>query len=191
MFFHTRHISLILLGFIIVLVGLYFLFYYISMRNVKEPPYQVISRDKSIETRHYSSMFIAEVNESGERDTAIRQGFRQLADYIFGNNTSINSDKGTNVKMTAPVLQTPSKENTWQIRFVMPQHYTLETLPKPNNLNVKIYEQPAMDVVLISFSGSITEENINKHLALLQKYAHIHQINMVNSYNKCITSNNK
>ena len=41
------------------------------------------------------------------------------------------------INMTKPVL-TEGNDNTWIVSFIMPNEFTLETLPKPNNKNIKI-----------------------------------------------------
>ncbi|MEM9243300.1 MAG: heme-binding protein [Pseudomonadota bacterium] len=194
MLFNFRHPAVIFIGIIVVLILTYFIYYYISMRNVKEPSYQLIKKEGAIQIRQYAPMIVAQVNESGDRDMAIRAGFRQLADYIFGNNTD-QANKNTKIEMTAPVLQqnsqkiamtapviqTPTETNQWQVRFVMPKTYTLATLPKPNNPNVKVYQQAAKKFVVIVFSGSITDQNIKQHLALLKQYISKHQLNVTGS----------
>ena len=57
------------------------------MSNLEEPDYQVLQSELNIEIRFYKPMIIAEVNVEGIRKDAIRDGFRLIADYIFGNNT--------------------------------------------------------------------------------------------------------
>ena len=101
------------------------------MSNVVHPQYVVTEKHKSIELRDYSRRTVARVSTSGTREDAISSGFRQLADYIFGNNIAsefMSAEKqasqgqiSTNKKiaMTAPVEQ--SKVNdTWTIIFTMP-----------------------------------------------------------------------
>ena len=73
--------------------------------NVEQPKYRVIASEKNIEIREYPPVIVAETEVAGERDKAISEGFRTIADYIFGNNLS--SQK---VAMTAPVTQQPSKK---------------------------------------------------------------------------------
>ena len=70
------------------------------MSDVETPVYEVVKSQGDIEIRQYDPMIIAEVQMIGKREDAIGEGFRFLADYIFGNNI-INK----NIKMTAPVLQ--------------------------------------------------------------------------------------
>ena len=150
------------------------------MSHVEEPAYQVLVSEKTndIEQRYYGPMLVALVELEGERTQAIRDGFRILADYIFGNNTAQQSiamtapvaqQAGQQIAMTAPVAQQATAEG-WQVSFVMPSQYTVATLPKPNNLQVTIRELPAMRYAVIRFSGSNTDANIAEHTELLRNY---------------------
>ena len=56
------------------------------MSNVEVPSYKVVNTANNIEVRQYSPMIVAEVQIKGQRKDAIGDGFRLLADYIFGNN---------------------------------------------------------------------------------------------------------
>lgn len=131
------------------------------MSDVEQAKYTVVQTDDDFEIRDYAPSLAAEVEVSGDRKEAISEGFKTIADYIFGNNQS--SDK---VAMTAPVIQEQSQTiamttpviqegdgKSWQVRFIMPSQYTLETLPKPNNASVKIVELPAKRFAVIRFSG--------------------------------------
>ena len=73
------------------------------LSDVEKPDYKVIQSEQNIEIRQYEPMIIAEVEVDGKREDAIGDGFRLLADYIFGNNTVQQV-----ISMTAPVQQ---KEN--------------------------------------------------------------------------------
>lgn len=70
------------------------------MSKVEQPEYTVLSTHQNIEIRQYSPMIIAQVTVAGERKEAIQQGFKLLADYIFGNNRGPQE-----IAMTAPVSQ--------------------------------------------------------------------------------------
>ena len=131
------------------------------MSDVEQAKYTVVQTDHDFEIRDYAPSLAAEVEVSGDRKEAISEGFKTIADYIFGNNQS--SDK---VAMTAPVIQEQSQTiamttpviqegdgKSWQVRFIMPSQYTLEMLPKPNNASVKIVELPAKRFAVIRFSG--------------------------------------
>lgn len=143
-----------------------------------EPKYTVIKSSGNIEIRKYPALLAAEVTMQGERYQAINNGFRVLADFIFGNNSKNTKiamtapviQQGTKIAMTAPVIQQQAGDG-WLVRFVMPDTYTKDTLPTPNNKEVMIITVPATEYIVIRFSGRNTDRNIQDHLALLLKYA--------------------
>ena len=148
------------------------------MSNVEQAPYTVVKSDGDIEIRDYPSMIVAETQLSGERKEVIRQGFRIIADYIFGNN--IGSGK---VSMTAPVMQEQSQRiamtapvtqqgdaNSWTVRFVMPSQYTLDSLPKPNNPAVKLVEVTGKRFTVIRFSGFASADALKQKEEELKTY---------------------
>lgn len=145
------------------------------MSRVEEPRYNVIESHGQIEVREYGPMIVAETEVPGIRKEAIQQGFRRIAAYIFGSNTSKQK-----IAMTAPVVQQqtdtpcasaePVDHQAWTVRFVMPETHTLETLPAPNDSKVKLLSLGARRYVVIRFSGSGNDENIRHHLAILQKH---------------------
>ena len=101
------------------------------MSNVEKPDYKVIQSEQNIEIRQYEPMIIAEVEVDGKREDAIRDGFRLLADYIFGNNTveksismttPVQQKENQKIAMTTPVQQQLAGKS-WQISFVMPSKY--------------------------------------------------------------------
>lgn len=109
------------------------------MSDVETPNYEIVTSQDAIEIRQYEPMIIAEVQMNGKREDAIGDGFRLLADYIFGNNIAnqdiamtapVEQQKSTKIAMTAPVQQ-QSTGDDWQVSFVMPSEYTMDTLPTP------------------------------------------------------------
>jgi hypothetical protein len=148
------------------------------MSNVEQARYTLIEAEGAIEIRDYAPMIVAETQVSGERKAAIREGFRILADYIFGNNLDtakvpmtapVIQQSSTKIAMTAPVIQQGEGAN-WTVRFVMPAHYTLQTLPKPNNPAVELKEISAKRFVTIRFSGLADEKMLNAKTALLEDF---------------------
>ncbi len=138
------------------------------MSNVEQPKYVVIQTENNIELREYAPMVIAEVEVSGERKEAINQGFKMLADYIFGNNVSktkmemtapVTSELNEKLAMTAPVMQ-QGQGDKWKVRFVMPAGYNIDTLSKLNSSSVNLISIPAKRFVVIRFSGVAKEDNI-------------------------------
>jgi effector-binding domain-containing protein len=149
-----------------------------TVSNVEQAKYEVITSQGDIEIRLYPPMIVAEAEVTGDRKTAISEGFRIIADYIFGNNISKK-----NVAMTAPVVQQQSEkiamtapvtqegnQGKWKVRFVMPASYTMETLPKPNNDAVKLVEVPSKRFAVIRFSGMGGEASLRDHADELSNF---------------------
>ena len=141
-----------------------------AVSDVKEPVFTLVKEEEGYEIRDYAPMLVAEVEVSGERDRAINEGFRILADYIFGNN-----DGAADIAMTAPVTQQPAKGTAipmtapvtqqkagdiWKVHFIMPSNYTMQTLPKPLDTRVRIFGQDAYRAAVIRFSGFGTEKTL-------------------------------
>ena len=147
------------------------------MSNVEQPKYTVAESYGEIEIRDYAPMIVAETEVTGTRELAIREGFRTIADYIFGNNTTSRQ-----IKMTAPVTQEASEPiamtapvtqqgdgDTWRVRFVMPSKHTMESLPVPENPAVKIKQMPGRRFAAIRFSGLPNNGKLRKQTARLEK----------------------
>ena len=159
------------------------------MSNVEKPDYKVIQTEQNIEIRQYEPMIIAEVEVDGKREDAIREGFRLIADYIFGNNTvqrdiamtaPVQQQESQKIAMTAPVQQ-QSTGRSWQISFVMPSKYSMETLPEPKNDRVRLKEIMTKKFVVIKFSGTNSNENVTEHENQLMNYIESNQIKIIDS----------
>ncbi len=140
------------------------------MSNVEQPKFQLAEKQGKIEIRDYMPLIVAEVSVAGEREKAINEGFRLVADYIFGNNVSsekvamtapVIQQASEKVAMTAPVLQQGSG-TSWQVSFVMPAGYTMATLPRPNDPRVTLKEMPGRRFAVIRFSGMAGDKSIEK-----------------------------
>jgi hypothetical protein len=55
---------------------------------IESPRYRVVQKDNKFEIREYDGYILAEVEIDGDFSSALQKGFRVLADYIFGGNTS-------------------------------------------------------------------------------------------------------
>ena len=135
-----------------------------------EPVHTVVLREGAFEIRDYEAMLMAEVEvATAQMSSAGNAGFRPLADFIFGNNTAPQGGSGE-IAMTTPVVQQRSQEiamttpvvqgregDSWRVGFVMPPQYSLETLPRPNNPQVEIREQPARRMASVRFNGGARE----------------------------------
>jgi hypothetical protein len=148
-----------------------------AMSKVENPKYTVITSQGDIEIRQYAPMIAAQVQVKGERKEAIEAGFRLLADYIFGNNmaqqkiamTAPVQQESTKIAMTAPVAQ-QYVGGSWQVSFVMPAQYTMDTIPKPVNNRVVLTALPAKKMAVIRFNGRGSEKNLQHHTEKLREY---------------------
>ena len=129
----------------------------------EQPKYDVQVKDGAFELRHYQPYIVAEVVVGGDQGQAIQAGFRKLAAYIFGGNQGkakiamtapvAQKPQGEKIAMTAPVAQSPAAPGRWTVQFMMPSSYTLDTLPRPNDPDVRLRGEPARDMAAVSFSG--------------------------------------
>ena len=161
------------------------------MSDVEKPDYKVIQSEQNIEIRQYEPMIIAEVEVNGKREDAIGDGFRLLADYIFGNNTvqqvismtaPVQQKENQKIAMTAPVQQ-QSTGKSWRMSFVMPSKYSMDSLPVPNNNRVRLKEILTKKFVVIEFSGTNSNENVIEHENQLMNYIEANQIKINGSPN--------
>lgn len=159
------------------------------MSDVETPNYEVVQSEGNIEIRRYDPMIIAEVQMTGQREEAIGDGFRLLADYIFGNNivkqdiamtAPVQQQESTKIAMTAPVQQ-QSSGNSWKVSFVMPSEYTMDTLPEPVNEQVTLQKIPAKQFVAITFSGTNSDENVKEHENQLMHYVEANDLSVIGS----------
>lgn len=159
------------------------------MSDVEIPNYEVVKSEGDIQIRKYAPMIIAEVQMSGKREDAIGDGFRLLADYIFGNNIAnqdiamtapVQQQESTKIAMTAPVQQ-QSAGNYWQVSFVIPSEYTMDTLPKPVNERVVLKEIPAKTFAAITFSGTNSDENVKAHEKILLEYVEANDLSVIST----------
>lgn len=116
--------------------------------NVEQPPYTSVSLDGDFELRDYPELTVAEVTTTGARQQAVSSGFGPLAGYIFA-----KEREGDKIAMTAPVTQTAADGGEWVVRFIMPSHYTLETLPRPAGSTVRLQTLPPRRMASVKFSG--------------------------------------
>ncbi len=152
--------------------------------RVEQAKYTVEKAEGNIELRRYEPAIIAETTVKGEREIAIKEGFRTIAGYIFGDNTASAkvamtapvTQQSEKIAMTAPVIQQASAEGEWKVRFVMPSSYTLKTLPKPNNTAVKLKTIPAHRFAVIRFSGTANEARIAKNMEALAEYVKVNKL---------------
>jgi hypothetical protein len=139
-----------------------------SMAAIEEPTYSIIEKSGAFELRAYEPKIIAEVQVSGTMKQASNKGFKMIAGYIFGGNTS-QAGTAEKISMTAPVTMQQS-DSQWRMHFVMPSKYTMDTLPKPNNSAVTLREIPKQNYAVIRFSGLAGPQKVANMTASLEKW---------------------
>ncbi len=132
--------------------------WWLVVRGVETPEHTVVTKDGDMEVRDYPALRVAEVVRSGSRDQAVSAGFRPLAGYIFA-----SERQGDKIAMTAPVTQIPAGEQSWRVRFIMPEGYTLAELPQPASDDITLREIEAQRMAVVRFSGRADNQDIAAH----------------------------
>ncbi|MCF7824688.1 MAG: heme-binding protein [Candidatus Marinimicrobia bacterium] len=146
---------------------------------IEEAKYSVVQKDGQFEIRDYESYLLAEIDIEGSMEGASSMAFRPLFNYISGANrsqskvamTSPVSQEMANqkIKMTTPVSQ-EQNQGSWAISFMMPDHFTLETIPVPEDKRVRIREVPGRRVATIRYSGFWDEKGYSRHKTKLESW---------------------
>ncbi|MFH6770021.1 heme-binding protein [Gaetbulibacter aquiaggeris] len=145
-------IGVILIAFIIVQ-----LFAISGQRNIETYPYAVNKKHDAFEIRSYEARLFTSVQLTGNKyKDASSKGFSILAGYIFGGN-----EKNEKIAMTSPVAM--SLEDSMTMMFMVPKKFKKETLPQPNQSQIKFREEPAKIVAAITFGGWANDEKIEKY----------------------------
>lgn len=144
--------------------------------DVEHARYSVVASAGDFEIRDYAPQIVAETTVAGERDAAIKEGFRRLAGYIFGDNAGVEKiamtapveqrPQGQKIAMTAPVAQARAGD-AWTVRFTMPAEHTLASLPKPNNAAVTLARTPGKRMAALRFSGLAGDDDLAANEAKL------------------------
>jgi len=149
--------------------------------GTEEPPYQVLSQiSDGIELRQYGERLAAEVSMDSRSPRANENSaFSILAGYIFGDNrtqtkVSMTSPVATNlpsekIAMTTPVETNTQDDGLYTMRFFLPEAYSLDTAPVPNNPQVNLVPVPRQIIAAIKFSGWRNQEAVSKHEDVLMR----------------------
>jgi SOUL heme-binding protein len=168
----------VIIGLIIWVIGSYAVVW-----TIEEPEYTVLEKKDGYEIREYAPYIMAATTVKGDYDRATNQGFRIIADYIFGNNQKRESiamttpvlesptvNMSEKIAMTVPVLETASMNATRTIAFVVPSKYSLDTLPLPNNEAVKLIPVPKRKVAVLRYTWYPTANRTEAKKAKLISY---------------------
>ena len=145
----------------------------------EEAAYTVIKTEDIFELRDYAPQILAEIIVDGDLESAGNRAFRPLFRYISGDNKSRDKIsmtapvsqklKGEKISMTAPVSQ-KSVQGKWSVSFTMPASYTMETLPTPDDSNIKLHQVLAHRVASVRYSGFWSEEKYLFNKETLEKW---------------------
>jgi effector-binding domain-containing protein len=146
-----------------------------SAMAIERPDYKIVEKQGIFELRDYPAQTVAEVVAEGNQQSAVRDGFRRLANYIFGANSGDQK-----IAMTAPVGQTPVMSGPittsalgaqrWIVRFDMPRSHDLTSLPKPKNGAIRLSTLPPARIAAVRFSGLMSDRAAEKETAELLSY---------------------
>lgn len=146
-----------------------------------EPAYRVLKEDGKVQIREYEPYILAQVQGSADFDGALYSGFMRLFNYISGKNTNRSRLKMTvpvteeqvaaseKIPMTAPVTSERSGEN-YVVSFIMPEGYTLDTLPVPDDKGITFRQVPAHRAAAIRFSGRMRPDLADKKIRELNEW---------------------
>ena len=146
---------------------------------IEEATYKVIKKDNQFEIRDYAPHILAETVVEGDLEEAGNKAFNRLFRYISGGNRSRDKVAMTapvsqepireKIKMTAPVRQQRIQEK-WAVSFMMPASYTMETLPEPEDPEVKLRQVPARRMAAVRYSGFWSENGYLRHKLQLESW---------------------
>ena len=141
--------------------------------GTEEPDYSAEKLTRTVEIRHYGARLAAETTVAAGEEAARNKGFRRLARYIFGANHAnekiamtapvvqqSGNKRGEKIAMTAPVSQESAGDGQWVIRFFMPADKSLESLPEPDDAEVRLVSVPPQTVAVRRFAGSPTRRAV-------------------------------
>jgi hypothetical protein len=131
--------------------------------GVEIAPYTVLQKEEPYELRHYERLVL--VTTPYEDIEEQRNPFMRLFDYISGAN-----DGTQEIAMTAPVFMDRQGNTSETMSFVLPESFSLESAPEPENSAVKLEELKNYTVATVTFNGLLGTENIEEHNELLNQW---------------------
>ncbi len=142
---------------IVALVGIGILFYSFRFKDIETPKYRVLKTVGEVEIREYPGMILAQTSlTNSDYDSSGSNGFRTVANYIFGGN-----QKQQKIAMTAPVIM--NMGDSASMSFVMPSEYSIDDLPVPASNRVKLIKEQSKILAVIRFGGYSNSGKIKAH----------------------------
>lgn len=152
---------------------------------LEQPQYELEGEVDGLELRRYAPRRVAETRvDVASFDEARKHAFQRLAGYIFGDNAAREKlatttpasvtehaaePHGERLPMTAPVTLGRGAGG-YVMRFQLPKHRTLSSLPRPNDSRVRLRQVPSERVAVLRFRGTYSERHIaEKERELLER----------------------
>ena len=149
-----------------MMIGVYSIYSRINNEsNLYTPKYKIISKNNNIEIRQYNNINIISTIEQLPYKEATYNGFKTLANYIFGNNKD-----NIKIPMTAPVLTSFPNKKKLQISFIIDEQYSIDKLPQPKSEKIIMKELKLNKVAAIKFGFWATNKKVNKIKKKLETY---------------------
>ena len=168
---------LIILGIIFALFLGSQIYLYRSSNRIEGYKYSIIKTYKDFEIRIYeASLFTSVKINTDNYKQASSKGFSILGGYIFGKN-----ENKEQIPMTSPVAMTLEKKEMTML-FLVPERFTKENLPKPENTKVEFIEMPEKKMAAVTFSGWASDKKIEKYKLLLIKLLDENGIKYANKF---------
>lgn len=167
---------IIFLIILIIVIWLRFVRWFFASR-VERPTTDLITNYWEIQIRSMPEKIYASVVVHGEESQAPSKAFGILAGFIFGNNTTqskvsmtapvITQKTSETISMTTPVVSQKTSTWSYQVSFLMPKEYTIDTLPIPNDKRISITTIQSKNIAVITFSRYATQDTINTYRSKL------------------------
>lgn len=138
--------------------------------------YEILELKEGFEIRKYPELTVASTElSSNTYSSNSSTGFRKIASYIFGGNSS-----NEQIAMTSPVQMDMGSEPS--MSFFMPAEMEIQDLPVPTREDVSIHVQPSKIVAVIQFSGWASDEVLAQHFNELKSKLKNASIEFKDSY---------
>lgn len=127
------------------------------MSSIEQHKYTVLKKVDGIEIRRYeSALFSSVILNQSSYEQSSNNGFRILAGYIFGGNSS-----GEKIAMTSPVAM--ELGDSLKMSFMVPSSKSAKDLPTPRNQAIFFEKQESKVMAAIRFGGWASDEKIETH----------------------------
>ena len=144
-----------------------------TLSNTESSHYTIITKIDNIEIREFKNLTYASYTPINDIDRD--NSFRNVASYIFGGN-----NREEKIAMTSPVVIKLHNQN--EMAFIMPKKYTINNLPKPNNKEIKLYEERSSIKACIRYSGYSNNNTEKTKVESLKKTLKKHNIKHKNDF---------